>query len=183
MGTGMREFRSRRRHNGLPWEPLGGTKQRCKHFMRTREQADRRLRARIDLCLTSINETLSDMPEHLPRIAELHAFGSAMPFQAFGTATTGETFTFRFRYDRAFLEVGTEDPESRLVGDCRLAASRTDVTGDPYRGDLTDAEAIALFAELWKDLAASTKGGRFAEILTAEVEALQATLGTPACVA
>ena len=94
--------------------------------------------------------------------------GGACPFTAEGTAILPDgrelAWDFRFRYDRAFLEVGVPD-DWGIVDDCVLAASWDDVQGEPYAGWLSDEEAVAVLARLFGQLAPPARGSRFGERL------------------
>jgi hypothetical protein len=112
------------------------------------------------------------------------AFGSSMPFQGWGQTEEHEWY-FRFRYDSAYLEVrrylpeDALDPENFPYGfETLLAASRHNVTGHPYRGDLTLMAAQSLFRSLWAQLAPPAPGTTHLEILGAQVDALTAYYDT-----
>lgn len=75
--------------------------------------------------------------------------GGSCPFQAWGSIGT-ERFFFRYRWDHARLEIGPagDDPDIP-ARPAPLVAHLENVSGDRYRGSLSDDEAEALMRELF----------------------------------
>lgn len=150
--------------------PTGGTKQRYKHANKRIAQTMARREAKY----TRMREALTAATAGFPvRLTDLVMFGSQVPTIGWGTAVDAAgdewLWTFRYRYDRAFLEIGTadedDDPYRRqpLVDECRYAASRDDVLNDPYCGWLTENQGVALLTELFAEAAPPHTGDRFGE--------------------
>jgi len=145
----------------------GSTKQRYKHAARRSVRASLRQARHREAVLALLRAATASCPVEVTSIAFI---GSSVPYVGYGKVTTGAgrelVWTFRFRYDRAFLEVGTPaDEGDDVIGECELAASRDDVTGQPYAGWLPDDDAVALLAELFARLAPPRRGVRFGERL------------------
>lgn len=155
--------------------PSGGMKQRAKHAGRRHAKRAARNRLRLDELCTLLDAAVAGRGA-LVRPMSLRFWGSMVPFIVEGTAGEYE-FTFRFRYDRAFLEVGT--PGEHGIADVVWAASRDDVTGEPYAGHLSDTEALELVAELFHELAPPAAGSLFTERLSNTLDLLDGT-GDPA---
>lgn len=151
----------------------GGKKQRYKHLGRKlarRDARNQREWAAMLEVLTGLIE--AEAPARPVRIAFA---GSCVPYAAFGQAVTREgsvhAWHLRYRYDRAFLEVGVPDPDDDChVDEAVLTASRDDVSGDPCRGWLSTDDATRLIAELFNELTPRTPGTRFIERLANTVE-------------
>lgn len=149
--------------------PSGGMKQRIKHAGRRHAVWQVKNRARLDsLCA----ELAAAVATHNSPVSPttLSFWGSSFPFLVEGEA--GDlVFAFRFRFDRAFLEVGS--PGEHGVAEVVWAASRDDVTGEPYEGGLSDKAALRLVAELFGELCAPAVGTLFHERLSNTVRLLE----------
>lgn len=146
--------------------PVPGTKQGYKH--REKRFAKSRVinAARLANLLIELIQVTQGSPVVITRLDFL---GSSVPFIAGGRAEVAGVelaWDFRFRFDRAFLEVGTvrenwEGPLESVI----LSSSQDGVTGEPYEGYLTDREAVILLGKLFTALAAPVKGSSFSERL------------------
>ena len=101
----------------------------------------------------------------------MERFSGAVPFEGYGGADPYDWY-FRFRGDCAFLEVHERVSPDVYPVPCVLSASRYDVTGNPYCGDLADGDSLDLFCELWGELTPPVEGSRYHEVLSSAVDAL-----------
>lgn len=179
-GQRGRRYRSKDRRD-ISWlrrEP--GEKQRRKH----RDKRLHQLLARRDARRAALEAQLVAATEGAPaQVTTLKHAGGFCPFTASGTARLADgrelSWTFRFRYDRAFLEVGTLEPEYHLVDECALAASWDDVTGEDYAGTLTHAQALRVLSALFAALAPPEAGARFQERMANTLDLVLGRGGNP----
>lgn len=168
MASGWREHQQRRKRRGLPPAKGGGYKQYAKHQPRKLAKLYAHAYKVREDARQQLNTLLAPTDYN---VAQLNTFGSSMPMIADGVLSTGEAFTWRFRFDTAFLEVGTMSPDGVIVA-AVACASTANVTGEPYQGFLPRPRALQLMASMFADLHSPVKGELFAERLEASVNAL-----------
>ena len=160
---------TRKDREELRW-PGPSRKQSDKHRPKKNARRRREIEARYTRVLSCLQTEVSGPVT----VTSLAFFGSSVPFIAEGAARTPDgqdvSWHLRFRFDRAFLEIGLPDPETGLIGDCLWAASRDDVTGNPYAGFLTEEQGIALLVKMFAEADAPEPGTRFRERLRAAID-------------
>jgi len=163
-----------RRDRQALW-PTGGWHHRDKHFSRRHEKVLATQTQRLQHLTGHLAAITRD---HKATVTDIDFCGSSTPYIATGTATINNigrcAWSFRYRYDRASLEVGTErDDEPGLIGECFVSASIDDVTGNPYAGHLTDEAAILLIGRLFEELDTDGALARFSQRLATSLTNMQ----------